>query len=68
MPKFDIPDTLNVPATFTPVPVNVTILEFPATPTVTFPPELVTVTLLVPLLMLATLVITPVSKAPLPKK
>ena len=55
------------PVTYSPVVAHTTMLPVPPTPTVTLPPELTTVTLLVPLLILATLVITPVSNAPLPK-
>ena len=67
LPPVTLPDALILPVTYSPVVANTATLAVPPTPTVTLPPELTTVTLLVPLLMLATDVITPVSKAPLPK-
>jgi hypothetical protein len=59
---------LIFPATINPVVSNTATLETPPTLTVILPPELTTVTLDVPLLMLATEVITPLRNAPLPKK
>ena len=53
---------------YSPVVANTTTFDVPAMPTVTLPPELTTVTLLVPLLILATLVTIPVKLIPLPKK
>ena len=67
LPPVILPVTLNNPETYSPVVANTATLPVPPTPIVTLPPELTTVTLLVPLLILATLVITPVSEAPLPK-
>ena len=62
-----LPLALITPVTYSPVVDQTTTLLVPPTPTLMLPPELTTVILLVPLLMLATLVITPVSNAPLPK-
>ena len=62
-----LPLALTTPVTYSPVVANTATFAVPPTPTVMLPPELTTVTLLVPLLILATLVITPVSEAPLPK-
>jgi hypothetical protein len=59
---------LIFPATTNPVVSNTATLETPPTLTVILPPELTTVILDVPLLMLATEVITPLRNAPLPKK
>jgi hypothetical protein len=56
------------PVTNNPVVSNTATLETPPTPTVTLPPELTTVTLDDPLLILATEVITPLRNAPFPKK
>ena len=55
------------PVTYSPVVANTATFDVPPTPTETLPPELTTVTFDVPKLMLDTLVITPVSKEPLPK-
>ena len=55
------------PVTYSPVVANTATLPVPPTPTVMFPPELTTVTFDVPLLILATDVITPVRLAPLPR-
>ena len=55
------------PPTYSPVVDQTTTLPVPPIPTAILPPELTTVTLLVPLLMLATEVITPDKNAPLPK-
>ena len=63
-----LPLTDSNPVIYSPVVANTATLLVPPMPTVTLPPELTTVTLLVPLLILATLVITPVRLAPLPKK
>ena len=62
-----LPVELIIPNTRTPVELNVVTFPVPPTPTVILPPELTTVILLVPLLILAEEVITPVSNAPLPK-
>ena len=67
LPPVTLPDALISPVTYSPVVANTATFDVPPTPTVTLPPELTTVTLLVPLLILATLVITPVNNAPLPK-
>ena len=67
LPPVTLPVALISPVTYSPVVANTATLAVPPTPTVTLPPELTIVTLLVPLLMLATDVITPVSNAPLPK-
>jgi hypothetical protein len=56
------------PAINNPVVSNTATLETPPTLTVILPPELTTVTLDDPLLILATEVITPLRHAPLPKK
>ena len=55
------------PLTYSPVVANTATLPVPPTPTVMLPPELTTVTFELPLLMLATDVITPVRLAPLPR-
>ena len=62
-----LPLALINPVTYSPVVAHTATLLVPPTPTEILPPELTTVTLLVPLLMLATLVITPLKQAPLPK-
>ena len=62
-----LPLALISPVTYSPVVANTTTFPVPPTPTVMLPPELTTVMFDVPLLMLATDVITPVNKAPLPK-
>ena len=62
-----LPLALITPVTYSPVVAHCTTLAVPPTPTVMLPPELTTVTFEVPLLMLATDVITPVNNAPLPK-
>ena len=67
LPPVTLPLALTMPVTYSPVEANCTTLAVPPTPIVTLPPELTTVTFEVPLLMLATLVITPVNNAPLPK-
>ena len=67
LPPVMVPVALIKPVTYSPVVANTATLPVPPIPTVTFPPELTTVTLLVPLLIFATLVITPVSETPLPK-
>ena len=66
-PPVMLPLALNKPVIYSPEVANTATLAVPPTPTETLPPELTTVTFDVPLLMLATLVITPVSNAPLPK-
>ena len=67
LPPVTLPLALNTPVMYSPVVANTATLPVPPTPTETLPPELTTVTFDVPLLMLATLVITPVSNAPLPR-
>ena len=62
-----LPVALINPVTYSPVVANTATFDVPPTPTVTLPPELTTVTFELPLLIFATLVITPVSRAPLPK-
>ena len=62
-----LPVALITPNTRTPVELNTVTLPVPPTPTEILPPELSTVILLVPLLILDVEVITPVSNAPLPK-
>ena len=66
-PPVMLPDALIRPVTYSPVVAYTATFAVPPTPTATLPPELTTVTLLLPLLMLATDVITPVSRAPLHK-
>ena len=67
-PPVILPLTDNSPVMYSPVVANTATFDVPPTPTVMLPPELTTVTFEVPLLMLATLVITPLRNAPLPKK
>ena len=67
LPPVMLPLALNTPVIYSPVVANTATLLVPPTPTVTLPPELTTVTFDVPRLMLATLVITPVNSAPLPR-
>ena len=67
LPPVTLPVALIRPVTYSPVVAHCTTFAVPPTPTVMLPPELTTVTLELPELMLATLVITPVSNAPLPK-
>ena len=55
-----LPVIFAVPEIFAPVLVTFNTLATPPTPTVTFPPDEITCTLLVPLLILAGLVSTPV--------
>ena len=62
-----LPVALINPVTYSPVAANTATFDVPPTPTATLPPELTTVTFELPLLMLATDVITPVSREPLPK-
>ena len=62
-----LPVALTTPETYSPVVANTATLPVPPMPTATLPPELTTVTFDVPLLILATLVITPVNNAPLPR-
>ena len=62
-----LPLALNKPVMYSPVVANTATFAVPPTPTETLPPELTTVTFDVPLLMLATLVITPDKHAPFPK-
>ena len=67
LPPMILPLALNNPVMYSPVAANTATFAVPPTPTVMLPPELTTVTFDVPLLILATLVITPVSNAPLPR-
>ena len=67
LPPVILPLALNKPVMYSPVGANTTTFDTPPTPIVILPPELTTVTFEFPLLILATDVITPVSKAPLPK-
>ena len=67
LPLVMLPLALSTPVTYSPVVANTAMFDVPPTPTETLPPELTTVTLLVPLLMLSTDVITPVNNAPLPR-
>ena len=67
LPPITLPLALIKPVTYSPVVSNTATFDVPPMPMATLPPELTTVTLLVPLLMLATLVITPVNSAPLPR-
>ena len=62
-----VPETLNNPSTYWPVVAQTITFDVPPTPTVMLPPELTTVTFELPLLMLATDVITPDKNAPLPR-
>ena len=66
LPPVTLPVAEIKPVTYSPVVANTATFDVPPMPMATLPPELTTVTLLVPLLMLATEVITPVSNAPLP--
>ena len=66
-PPVILPEADNTPDTYSPVVANTATLAVPPTPTVMLPPELTTVTFELPLLILATEVITPVNNAPLPK-
>ena len=67
LPPVILPLALNRPVMYSPVEANTTTLEVPLTLTVTLALAVAMFTLDVPLLMLATLVITPVRNAPLPK-
>ena len=67
LPPVMLPLTDNRPVMYSPVVANTATLPVPPTPTVILPPELTTVTFEVPLLILATDVITPVRLAPLPR-
>ena len=62
-----LPLALTTPVTYSPVVANTATFDVPPMPTETLPPELTTVTFELPLLILATLVITPVNNAPLPR-
>ena len=64
-PRFPVAPTHHV--TLAPRVLNTAMFAVPPIPTVTLPPELTTVTFDVPLLMLATEVMTPLKNAPLPK-
>ena len=67
LPPVTLPLALNTPVTYSPVVANTATLLVPPTPTEILPPGLTTVTFELPELILATLVITPVSNAPLPR-
>ena len=67
LPPVIFPVADSNPVTYSPVVANTATLLVPPTPTAMLPPELTTVTFDVPLLMLATLVMTPDKNAPLPK-
>ena len=68
-PTVVLPLTLNTPVIYSPVVANTATFDVPPTPTVILQPELTTVTLLVPLLMLEPPpAAIPVSKLPLPIK
>ena len=67
LPPVTLPLADTTPVTYSPVVANTATLATPPTPTAMLPPALTTVTFEFPLLMLATLVITPVSNAPLPR-
>ena len=56
-----------LPTALVPVAVTTRALAVPPMPTVTLPPLLTTVTLLVPLLMFELDVLTPVNRLPLPR-
>ena len=62
-----LPVALIKPVTYSPVVAKTATLPVPPMPTVILEPDPTTVTLLVPLLILATLVITPVNSAPFPR-
>ena len=59
--------TLTIPVTYSPVVAHTTTLLVPPIDAAILPPELTTVMFDVPLLILLTEVIIPVSNAPLPK-
>ena len=67
LPPVMVPVALITPVTYSPVVANTATFEVPPTPMAMLPPALSTVTFEFPLLMFATLVITPERKAPLPK-
>ena len=67
LPLVIFPVTDNNPVMYSPEVANTATLPVPPIPIDTLPPELTTVTFDVPLLMLATDVITPVRHAPLPR-
>ena len=62
-----LPDADSNPVTYSPVVANTATLAVPPTPTLILPLAAVTVTLLLPELMLATVVMIPVRLAPLPR-
>ena len=68
-PPTMLPLALILPVTYSPVGDQTTTLPTPLTPTVILPPELTTVTLLLPLEieLVLPLVVIPVKNAPLPK-
>ena len=66
LPPVMLPLTDNRPVMYSPVVAKTATLLVPPTPTAMLPPELTTVTFELPLLILATDVITPVRLAPLP--
>ena len=67
LPPVTLPDALTNPVVVCPVEENTTTFAVPSTLTVTLALAAAIETFDVPLLMLATLVITPVSDAPLPR-
>ena len=67
LPTLALPDTLNVPVMFAPVPVITRTFALPVTPTVTLPLADGIFTLLLPF-TIAVALPTPVSKLPLPIK
>ena len=67
LPPMILPLTLSKPVTYSPDVANTTTFDVPPTSTVMLPPDVAILIFDVPLLILATEVITPVNKAPLPK-
>ena len=68
LPPFTLPVALINPVTYSPVEATTTTFPVPPTPTVTLPPELTTLTLLVPLtIALGVLPTMPDSNEPLPR-
>ena len=66
LPPMILPVADIIPVTYSPEVAHTTTFDVPPTLAVILPPELTTVTFEVPLLILATLVITPLKHAPLP--
>ena len=67
LPPMMLPVALIIPVTYSPDVANTTTFDVPPTSTVMLPPDVAILIFDVPLLILATEVITPVNKAPLPK-